>query len=1132
MIKLLNESKEQVALLTNVTDLKVVKDLNSIEQIEFNFTASADCRHELKCERYLRLKDFSNEYIIKEINDNGYDMQVIAICNIEDLQGNAFKQFTSLEQNINDTLLAALNGSGWTYELNCDTKKRRTLRKKITNTYDVLADIKKIFRVEYKFDALNKIIYVYDKRGSDRGSYFMSDLNLVSLTKEGHTYDLITRIYPIGKDDLTIETVNNGKSYVENLSYKNKVIAAYWKDERYTIAESLRDDAALKLADLAKPYVSYKATVKDLAAINGIDIHMYDIGDTVTIIDKKTKTRDSQRIVKLTIYPNDPDNNTCEIASHALTFEDLQAEKDNILNLAGDTIGTDGTINSDDINGSFEVEDDSITGDKIKAEEITAEHIKANSIYTHHLTANSINSDKIQANSIKTTHLEAKSITADKIQTGTITAGSGIIADGAIGSAQISEIDAAKINAGKIDTSKVIVAGPDNNLKLTGNRLQVFTGTGLQQKERVSLGDVNGDGSIYGLRVRGADGETILLDENGVKSEGITDGSITNDKISDNANIDGAKLNINSVISKINEDGTDTISGTKIDIEDTSLSVKLSEITSKQDEDSLTIKQNTASIKANKDAISTKVSNQVYEADKGQNIKKFELLQSDINQTKDSITSKVEKHEYDAAIKAINSETSRIDQKADNINLEVSKKVGQNSVISSINQTAESIKINANKLNLNGYVTISDLGDYITEDDLGKYGTTTIHGGRIETDSIKLSCLDTNSEDAILKLFPTTAANGTKGYCSIDATQQYEQGRGSAIRLKWDSMNYMLQKRSGVDFYMEPRESGNAFGFQSDYGQYTDKYETRIVTKEGTLCFRRNTNTDASTSNLYFYTGSSNYDRKLLTSYDISSSVSSTSTLSIANSYAVKTAYDKAVSAYNLANHSHPYASSSHTHSNYASSSYFIGGSTTSKLTNSYSTTNYVQVYGGSEVELRAGSARAYLTNYGAWSFYPANSSMDLGGSATSNRWRYIYSQSSVNTSDAKYKEDIQYLDDGISLLSTNSNTPFLDFIRDDFKPATYNYKAIREEEGSVKADRQIGFIANDIMNSEVGKTFLYNFGTEEDTDLMFSPTGYTTVVAKALQEEIKKREELEEKHNNLQSKVNELEEIIKNLTK
>ena len=88
----------------------------------------------------------------------------------------------------------------------------------------------------------------------------------------------------------------------------------------------------------------------------------------------------------------------------------------------------------------------------------------------------------------------------------------------------------------------------------------------------------------------------------------------------------------------------------------------------------------------------------------------------------------------------------------------------------------------------------------------------------------------------------------------------------------------------------------------------------------------------------------------------------------------------------------------------------------------------------------------------------------------------------------------------------------------------------MRKEEGRVKADSQIGFIADDIINTEVGKTFLYEFTetAEQDkstgeADLMYSPAGFTSVIAKALQEEIQKREELEKEVFNLK---NELESI------
>ena len=163
------------------------------------------------------------------------------------------------------------------------------------------------------------------------------------------------------------------------------------------------------------------------------------------------------------------------------------------------------------------------------------------------------------------------------------------------------------------------------------------------------------------------------------------------------------------------------------------------------------------------------------------------------------------------------SNISRIDQKADSINLEVSKKVGQNDIISAINQTAESIRISASKINLNGYVTFSELGDYVTEDDLSTSGRTTIHGGNIKADTLSINSLKSNNANPIIRLFEHTDKNGESTYCSIDATEQYEQGIGEAIRLKWDSMNYIRQADSNVSFYMNPREGGIAFLFNSDY---------------------------------------------------------------------------------------------------------------------------------------------------------------------------------------------------------------------------------------------------------------------------------------------------------------------------
>lgn len=241
-------------------------------------------------------------------------------------------------------------------------------------------------------------------------------------------------------------------------------------------------------------------------------------------------------------------------------------------------------------------------------------------------------------------------INANHIQAGTIVAGSTIIANGAIGSAQISKVSADKLDAGIIDTAKITIAGANGNLKLKGNRLQVFEGIGIEQYERVSLGDVNNDGSVYGLRVRGADGNTILYDENGVYREGITDGSITNDKIGDDANIDGGKLNIHSVITNINENNTGTIHGTKIDIDGESVTSKVYNIILNQNEHSESIERQQSEINQNREQINLKVSNQKYTEDMSAMESRLERTESDISVLNESIALTITKTEVENQI--------------------------------------------------------------------------------------------------------------------------------------------------------------------------------------------------------------------------------------------------------------------------------------------------------------------------------------------------------------------------------------------------------------------------------------------------------------------------------------------------
>ena len=148
-----------------------------------------------------------------------------------------------------------------------------------------------------------------------------------------------------------------------------------------------------------------------------------------------------------------------------------------------------------------------------------------------------------------------------------------------------------------------------------------------------------------------------------------------------------------------------------------------------------------------------------------------------------------------------------------------------------------------------------------------------------------------------------------------------------------------------------------------------------------------------------------------------------------------------------------------------------------------------------------------------------------------------ICSGSVHQNSDANLKENIKYIDDydepitaSLTHDATGESVAFKEFIRDDFKPATFKYK---------KSDIQsFGFIAQDVADTSIGQLFVHEYDREiidksleegervvrTEKTLSFDLAGFTTVVARALQEEIKTRdieiEELRREIQNLKERV------------
>lgn len=148
------------------------------------------------------------------------------------------------------------------------------------------------------------------------------------------------------------------------------------------------------------------------------------------------------------------------------------------------------------------------------------------------------------------------------------------------------------------------------------------------------------------------------------------------------------------------------------------------------------------------------------------------------------------------------------------------------------------------------------------------------------------------------------------------------------------------------------------------------------------------------------------------------------------------------------------------------------------------------------------------------------------------NRFYTVYCVNVNQSSDRNLKKDIEYLDNVNSLSKdAKSQTPFKNFVKEQLKIATYKYKRqeitkneddteTRTEMPNEEVDSQIGFIAQDIRDTEVGSLFVYG----KDGNMSYSPSGFTSVIAKALQEEIVTRDaqiaELSKQINSLTQEI------------
>lgn len=262
-------------------------------------------------------KESGQSYLITAVDDKK-DTEIKAEIDLDELKREMFIPYT----NNSDTLSGTLQGvlpNNWSVMDYTASIIRRTIELEAATPLDVIKEIPDIYNVAVRFDNNKKQVLIYNPDNiQPTGAYLSEELNLKSNpTYTSKTEGFATRLYCYGEENMTFADINDGKPYVENHTYSDRIISAYWKDERYKDKESLLSAGQAKIDAISIPTQSYQCDMIDLARVDKeqwgqLTISMYA---GIVLMDNIRKSRVIHRVAQYRRYPHQPTQNEVTLST-------------------------------------------------------------------------------------------------------------------------------------------------------------------------------------------------------------------------------------------------------------------------------------------------------------------------------------------------------------------------------------------------------------------------------------------------------------------------------------------------------------------------------------------------------------------------------------------------------------------------------------------------------------------------------------------------------------------------------------------------------------------------------------------------------------------------------------------------
>jgi len=336
------------AVLENAYDIIVTGEINGEDTLSFKIPYRDSKRTYIDSEKKIQIVD--DIYKVRTVTDSkdtdGSSVtEVYAEAEFYDLTFSVLKEEKTFEAEYPETAMAyALSGTEWAVgTVNVRTKRTWTSSEK--NALSILRNVADLHGGDLVFDCANRLVHLLTVNGKDSGALFAYRKNMKSIQRVVDTRSLVTRLYAFGADGLTFADINNGKPYVEDYTYTNEVRISTLDCSSFTNPYQMKEYAEMRLAQYAKPTISYVLNAMDLSVLTGYEHEAWELGDYVRVEDKELGISVTTRIVRREYNLQEPWNTVLELSTTLKNLGSSASQWDN----AADTLEGTSMVSNDDI---------------------------------------------------------------------------------------------------------------------------------------------------------------------------------------------------------------------------------------------------------------------------------------------------------------------------------------------------------------------------------------------------------------------------------------------------------------------------------------------------------------------------------------------------------------------------------------------------------------------------------------------------------------------------------------------------------------------------------------------------------------------------------------------------------------